>query len=656
MGNIIKPSTAMLPMRDIANVLTKDKEFMKVVEHASDTDAVGGVSSELIAMAAEAGDRETVKNALELGGIEASQYITSEEATDLRDTTMDSYKISIEEFRNLRDELYQLKSQLTKQGLINETNPYQGFQDYFRNENIKFMDESLGGIESSARGTNIRYMYPTRHDEFSVGDVFVIKKTEDPDNNNFESFSIHTVTAKDSARITFTPATSELIEDYVELYKSLGQYNAGAFTFSKVDKNVTTDKERYTMLNDDTNTQGLLIDKAKSGYAVSFKVPDDTKGVIKEFTIKGMAHGNPGSLISYIIPKEDIKRHRNLAESTSAGRVIGLSSPIEVSKAKGSMTKLSFKYKDPITNKAPLLENKEYCFIIEATKADTLGNHWEILFSYNKDASGKPSNLQTNNKSYYYLEVAEKDTNPENVALVTNSEIEKYDMYFILVNYEVAPVYEKAYDKGLYTSNIKLPTSIQIARARLMLRINREGNFISESTETAYDKDSDSYSFSVVTDPNWGDYNFSAKTGMRADEMVAIDGEVRKLNGVHDSMLYIKDNALIKKASKVYRVGYKVYLKATFKYLDKETEEKTVRTQVIELPLKAVIEDGHKKEAFVSDRLLFEGEFDMEDDSYIDELQLQVMWDSNTPTSIINNFRDLTGKIYDLSLSLDKSL
>ena len=107
--NYISP--AMLPLESIAEYMDKVEGFSKKKEAAEDTKAVGNVSSEFIAVAAtdEQGqlveDRETVKNALQLGGIDASDYITTQGANAL---LSDTYQVSVNsgnEVKNLRDEL-----------------------------------------------------------------------------------------------------------------------------------------------------------------------------------------------------------------------------------------------------------------------------------------------------------------------------------------------------------------------------------------------------------------------------------------------------------------------------------------------------------------------------------------------------------------------
>ena len=85
--NYISP--AMLPLESIAEYMDKVEGFSRKKEAAEDTKAVGNISSEFIAVAAtnEEGelvnDRETVKNALQLGGVDAKDYVTTEGANAL---------------------------------------------------------------------------------------------------------------------------------------------------------------------------------------------------------------------------------------------------------------------------------------------------------------------------------------------------------------------------------------------------------------------------------------------------------------------------------------------------------------------------------------------------------------------------------------------
>ena len=104
-------SLAMLPSASMAEYMEKIVGFRKKDDAAEDTKKVAGTSSKVIAVAATNSkgelveDRSTVENALKLGGIDTSNYITSEGANAL---LSDTYQVSVNsgnEIKNLRDEL-----------------------------------------------------------------------------------------------------------------------------------------------------------------------------------------------------------------------------------------------------------------------------------------------------------------------------------------------------------------------------------------------------------------------------------------------------------------------------------------------------------------------------------------------------------------------
>ena len=112
--NYISP--AMLPMDAISQYMEKVYGFGKKTEASNDTKNVDGIKSSLVAKAAtdEQGnlltDRETVKNALELNGVPASEYVTTKGASALLADTHNVSTNTGDEIKNLRDELYQIKA------------------------------------------------------------------------------------------------------------------------------------------------------------------------------------------------------------------------------------------------------------------------------------------------------------------------------------------------------------------------------------------------------------------------------------------------------------------------------------------------------------------------------------------------------------------
>lgn len=664
MANTIMPSTGLLPMDDIANELAIKYQFSSKGDSAVDTQQVAGTDSNLIAIAATdpstgilITDRETIKNALQLGGKAAEEYLTKEGAAKLEDFTNKISSIFTDEITSLRDEVYQIRGELAKQGLINEYNLYEGFQDFFRLNNPKYLVEPVCGIKIDAMGPGVNKIYPEAPTEFNIGDFFVIHKDSDVLNNFKESKTLVEVIDKNEilGEITFSPALTDLAKDNVKLYKSLGQYNKGSYSFSKIEKNAVIEKEKYTMLNDDTNTIPLVIDTSKTGYGITFKVPDTVAGALTKLSVKAKASGTPGSLVCYVMKESASLTFRNISEASANGDIIAASRPVTAGKA-STWSMIDFDFQSPSTGEYPILDGQRYCFVIEAINANKMGDHWELMFSYFKDSSSMAGDLQKNNTTYRYKEIEVSDPDMSKTALTLSGDIGNYDMFFILTTKEIASEYETAYKEGLYSAKVNLPAPINVSRARLMLRINREGNYVTTSSPGAYN---DGNIFSIGLDPNVGSYNLTYGTGIDKNDLIAIDTNIRRLNNVNNSQLVLEKGAYIGNQDIVYRIGYKVLLRASLVEWDQTSNSfVTKNEQHLELPLSAIIPDGNKVALNISDRLLFEGDFANDSNDipkYANNFEIQIKWDSNFPLEAMSINKDLIGKIHDLSLSFDKT-
>lgn len=658
MANITKPAITMLPVEDIAEELKVIYNFSTTDQKANDVLKVAGEDASKVAIAYTnaAGvvteGRDTVRNSMFLDNYPAKDYIRQEQAEEIKNHSLETNEVLSSEVASLRDELYQLRHQLLKQGFINDADLYQGYQDLFDNGNEKYLKDVISGIKSDVMGVAVTTIEPLFPNEFSIGDTFILHKKNDPLNNYQDTNYICNVTEKNGNKITFNPPVSDLIAKETFLYKSLGQYNERSFSFSKINRNEITPNVRYAMLNDDSYTKTLSIKRSDSGFGALFRVPEDSVGALKEFTIKAKAVGSPGALISYIIKKSDIDKYKNVIEAKSAGRIIGESNPISASAADRNITKLSFNYKvPPESAKVPILANEDYCFIIQTPSAND-ENYWEVLFCYSGDTNGNASDLQKNNKTYYFDAV---NSNSSDKALTTTDDLSKYDLYFILSTNEIADYNEEAFTRGLYSTKINLAPNTDIARARLMLRVKREGLYKVASDSKVYTNDS---AFSIEKES--GNYGFSSESGIATSEFIVVGENIRQVKNTNNRAIYLKEGALINKNDKVYRVGYTVHLKAYHEEYDFSTGKKIITNeQKIEMPLIGVMKDSYYKNIEISDRLIFEGETSKDDlnrSKLVNRLELQIEWRSNFNASDIRNYPELAGKIFDLSLSLDKTL
>jgi hypothetical protein len=687
MPNVTMPSTKLLPMADIANVLlAAPYEFAKKTTASIDTLAVNSVSSDLIAVAAtdENGtlinDRETVKNALRLGDMAASEYLTKNDAVDLQNFGENVVEVHSEEIRKLRDELYQLRGQLVQHGVIKEYNLYEGFQDLFKTDNLKYQFRDIGSIKMDVVGINQTTLYPDSINELLVGDYFVINKLVDDTNNYNPSYTLVKVLGKNDAlgSVTIDKGVSDLVVSNIKLFKSLGQYNLSSFSFSKLDENVVTEKEKYTMLNDDTATTAKAITASNSGYAAMFKIPDAVVGALSKFTIDARSVGSPGMLKCYVINESAVTTLVDL-NTIEEEDLIAVSHPVLAGSTTNKMSSIDFLFQNPITGKYPILENKKYCFILVASTAD-ISNRWEVKFAYHPAAGNTPSDLQANNNTFSYS----KETG-SNLALTQPGDITLYDLFFMLATKEVIARTETLYKEGLYSTTVKLPTPIEVSRARLMLRVNREGNFIVSSPGGIY---TDGSELILAPDPSYvpmlddeRKYDLSFGTGLANGESIIVGTDIRKVTGTNGSRITIDKGLYLDKrlvpdpenpfdvnkdkeiSVPVYRMGYEIYIKPSKVEWDPiELEIKTTNYAPIKLALKAIMPDGNKIDTNYSDRLLFEADLERIDDLpvYANSFEMQIKWNSNFDMSLINNpsyrFKELAGRIYDLTLSFDKSL
>ncbi|MGL4877377.1 hypothetical protein, partial [Paraclostridium dentum] len=224
--NYISP--AMLPLESMAEYMEKVAGFRKKTDAANDTNNVDGVASNIIAIAAtdkETGklvkDRGTVQNSLELGGVPAKDYVTTEGANAL---LSDTYQVSINsgnETKNLRDELYQLKAELAKAGLIKSQACYNGFIDAFKEGDERFISEAITVTATDLSSNQIGSIIVEDATSFIAGEYIVID-TREP-----QIVQIQDVTGSD--RINLTANVNGPIASNTKIYKSYGAYNNGMF-------------------------------------------------------------------------------------------------------------------------------------------------------------------------------------------------------------------------------------------------------------------------------------------------------------------------------------------------------------------------------------------------------------------------------------------
>lgn len=636
--NYISPS--LMPMNEIAQYMELVAKFSKKTDDANDTKHVDRVASSTIAIAATnkdgslVEDRETVKNALQLGGVDASDYVTTEGAGAL---LADTYIVSStmgDELKSLRDELYQMKSELAKAGMLKATECYNGFIDPFKVGDKKYIKDAITIVNTEMSSTSNNFIAVEDTSEFVAGEYIVINTVEP---------QIVKIQDIESTRLKLVSPVGS-IPSGTEIYKTYGSYSNGAFVFGKQKELSIANKERYIILNDDA--QPLLLTKKYSpysGYASQINIPSTARGAIRKVGIQARVTGNPGGLRCYVIDPTnnatDVTSLHTLEAIQQDGKVIGESNLLYASEATGAFNEMFFEFNNPI-----ILDKSNYIFLFVQIDADA-NNYWEL-----KGLRGESSmDLQTNSKLYSFSQG-------------NGLKIEDGDLYLVVVTSEVLLNQMQFSKQGLYSSCFKLSDLTAATRVRVELKINREGRFkvvdnpttlIPNTTKplNTLNEDNKSYSTNLF---NTGD-------------TIVIGNQIAKVGSdrTDNTSFNLDKDTYAPAGADVYRIGYQVQVKASKVSIDKDNPSKPIKKEAItlvKLPLVAVIpgkEAGQEK--ISSDRLIFETELSVDQvtkyklDSFND-IEVQVYWDNKYATiPELNNHPELAGKILDITVSTDNT-
>lgn len=651
MANLFYPSVKMLPMDDIRTEL--GLTFLNNQNNSVDTNNVYGELAENIAIAHKnengiVTDRNTVDNALNLNGVPAEDYLTRTQGADIVNQADNLTKILTDEISALRDELYQLRGELTRNGYVKEYGLYAGFQDYFNTDDKKYIYTTTNGEDTIALCTlssnfvnsaNVSKIIPSQSGIIQIGDWFIISKTDTGESYLVQATDVQKLNTEEE--VTFVSSVSSQGIPSIDnpsnviITKIQGSYVNGTFSFSEVAAQAITGKEKYTLLNDDTTVTLQTLTTNKTGYGIQFKVPNNVKGALKEFHIVARAKGTPGPLTCYLIDPADYSSIKDL-EAEEIGedkRVLAKSTPIGYESANSiNLTDIAFTFFDPQTYKYPILEGKTYIFVVTVESASA-SNYWDIQFT-----SGE---VQTNNLAYSYSDLL-------GISLTQSLG----DMIFSLTTIDIGTNVETPYNEGLYTSQvIKVNDYDKLSRARLTLRINKEGNYICSLNTLINDG-------GVIRLKTQG--NHPADLGLNNGDTIIIGTEIRKTISICDNNnVSIDKSILIPDNAQVYRVGYRPYIKAVKRVWDPVNSYYVVSNEtLVPMTLKTVIPDDKKIAENRSDRLIFECDFTDTNGNLIDanEFILQIVWKSNLTKTNLASYPDYIGRIYDLTLSFDKTL
>lgn len=683
-GNLTKIGVSLLNMEDIALFLNKAKNFVTRADKATDTENVGGTKAEYMAVADttdfEAGkakevDRNTVYNANHLGGLSVDKFITVKSGSQIMDRQDDFEKTSGSEINDLRDELYQLRAELAKRGVIDGFIPYAGFYDAFRSSDKRHSDGIIGyTLAKSVVTPRLNIIVPDNiFKTTSVGDHLYLQNLEEGKE------CIVAIKSKDEDGRTLhllNEATFE-IDKGTAIYRSKGTIMNGVFAFGQA-ANVSVDKNQsmYTGFSDDTYNKFVKLNKEHAGYGYTFRIPRQMQNnYLSKIDLVVRAHNNPGALTCYVINERNIDKWNEAIRNGGATNDGESIEDLTVAKSQPLIVPadlddhiVSFDFYDSSKDASgtygltspdcyPCLRGDDssgiplrYCMIV-AADIETLdeSNYYEIEFL----TTQTNGDLQLNNTTYYY------DVDSR-TPLSTNEKINQLDLFYGITLLKAVEKDFSPYSDGLYTAGWKEPEPIRSSHARLMLRVNREGMF--NVAEGLSGNHVDGCVLNVSEQEAYGDAPLaSAKT-------VVVGTDIRQVTSVDHLALTLDKGLYTDEKAPVYPIGYQVAIRASKETWD---PEKCAMVQEYmdryEMPLVCVMPDKKPEGSRISDRLIFEAPLNMTDgDSTTprayNKFELEIYWKKSCSNNLIEH-RDskygttsfvMAGSIKDLSLSLDR--
>ena len=655
---------------------------------AQDVDKVGGVLAENIAVVPDKNDRNTVKNALQLGGVDASEYMTETSGASLR-TKQGQMKLAYgDEIVNLKDELYQLKQELAKSGIIEDRGQYHGYADLFRTGIIKHISEEYtkGSTIGTAATNQITISDTNAINGLDVYDYIVVE------NSKTNLFQIKQIKAKTGNLLTLdSEIDAKISASEMNVYLSKGIVQNGSFEFATNPEQQQGSEENHTGLSDDTYRFVKNITVPYTGFGYSFRVPTEKQGYVTSFEISVAAKGNPGALTCYLIDSRDVDKFINPTQAEQAYQAaqkagdnsfyfFAKSKPLAINSSEGRRYRsFDFMQSDgryPIMSMDKDGKEVRYVAIVESSFCDATNNYCMITFLSHMDANGKLVDLELNNTTYTYLR---REDNATQSALTATTEAGNGDMYYHITTRNVVENEAEALKEGLYTFKTTLKNGDTGNIARLMLRIKREGMYAVSIKETVPTVKNQSTIDIVNKDVDNGVktpeelrlktniYNplelRETENAISQESKTIIGSNITTIGGIQGASegkgtVTVSTPVLINNDDPIYRVGYLVSLKARKVTFNTETGvyEATAYDHFT-LPLVNVFKDFSKFDEESSDRLLFESKLQLKNQEIKDynDFIVQVYWSNPELSTYADIKKSQMGAIKDIVLSIDKS-
>ena len=480
-------------------------------------------------------DRNTVLNSVNLGGRPADDYMTKSDGGSIGTVQSAMIEAYSSEIADLKDELYQLRSELEKNNYVQDYGMYSGISDHFDRNRYRNIQKCLGSFECSDYNdkdvlsvTDEIYEMFDRYDYICLVDKEnrycirqIVEKTDDGLKIKFNSKTsfVYGGTILDKNIQEEKELLDAATENTVFVFKSRGIIHNGLYKFATKPENQPSGSIRfYSGLTDDRKRKSLILGNSGKGIAYSFRVAGSAserdsienydgensvishQGYLESFTIVVRPYGEPGELECYIIDKKDLPRFKNPIqfENDYKSGVLVDGVPIRffskstwIYKENNKSIKQYAKFSFEKDGQYPLMsrdedyndEKVEYVAIICANDMPA-GSYYSMLCLQNNNTAesedSQERDLEINNEMYSYKEQAD-----DSDILAVAKAKDNCDLFFQIVTLKAEDNLPQPLSSGLYTlhyynQNLKCHQSANkgFQSARVMLRIKREGKFM----------------------------------------------------------------------------------------------------------------------------------------------------------------------------------
>ena len=279
-------SLGQLDLEALKNYLKIVQGFRTVNDPSIDTENVAGVNAALIAIAAMLNGepilddngvarRDIVNNALNLLRVDesgdqtiitADDVLTEEEGQFLKEVSIQAAKNTAEDMRQLRNEMYHLKTKMIKSGSISYDQVYNGWIDPFVNY-VEDADPMCGRFTKDAfpcQGINNFIRVDCPADTYRVGQGAVLLSGEG------EPIFADTITTIDGSEFKLGEGSRFVDKTPETIQKSFGLYHHGQFIFAGNVTDLTATDKSINMIYKDGPSRIKVFELNNPEYIIGF--------------------------------------------------------------------------------------------------------------------------------------------------------------------------------------------------------------------------------------------------------------------------------------------------------------------------------------------------------------------------------------------------